>query len=798
VIPASTQDPNPALTPLTADQSVIVEDESAQLAAVVSYLAARDEAAKKQTTEKTGKLDFDSELIALRDQIGEARMEDQAALMAQMLQVAAIAKSHAPIRKEVVDPRSPYFGHLRLEEGGKTRSVLIGKRGLVDRGAGVVIVDWRNAPVSRIYYRYEEGDDYEEEFGEQVKEGLVRARRTLSIHKGEIRRIRCPQGLFLHRPDGSWTARTDAFVPELKGGAGIAARAPAPVPRGHLGHHGDDLLRSDKHLPEISALIDRAQFEAMTQSEAGVVVLQGGAGSGKTTVALHRIAYLTYVDPKRFRIPRILVVVSHPSLVRYTEQVLPSLDVSGVKVRAYEAWAQGVAKRVVPRQKRRVLQDVPGEVSQLKKHPGMLRAMDDQVARRAKEVLDGLEESLGENPEAKGIIARAQMVMKSKPIAEALQTLLSELKRRHGISNDARERARRVFAQGLDQVANILEEWEELITDASLLAPHVVGGEHGLSPRELEVAMAWTALQTDEPLDDSHIDPSARRPVDREQDDDEEARHAFDVHDFPLLLNLCIARHGALLTPQGQRISYDHVAVDEAQDLSAVEIRPLYVASAPHHSLTLAGDIVQKVVFDNGFEKWEELLQDLGTEAMQVEPFRLTYRSTHQVTELAHDILGPLAPAEKPAAIRSGAPVEAFAFDEPGEEVAFLAESLRNLMGREPQSNVAVLCRYPERAAFFYQLLQDAEVPRVRHPSAGDFTFAPGVDVTHIRAVKGLEYDYVVLLEVNAAQYPRQDDARHLLHIGATRAAHQLWITTRPDSPSPLLPASLLASMANV
>jgi DNA helicase-2/ATP-dependent DNA helicase PcrA len=63
--------------------------------------------------------------------------------------------------------------------------------------------------------------------------------------------------------------------------------------------------------------------------------------------------------------------------------------------------------------------------------------------------------------------------------------------------------------------------------------------------------------------------------------------------------------------------------------------------------------------------------------------------------------------------------------------------------------------------------------------------------VTDVRQVKGLEFDYVVLLDVNEASYPAQDEARHLLHIAVTRAAHQLWLTAT-GKPSPLLPAELV------
>jgi DNA helicase-2/ATP-dependent DNA helicase PcrA len=78
-------------------------------------------------------------------------------------------------------------------------------------------------------------------------------------------------------------------------------------------------------------------------------------------------------------------------------------------------------------------------------------------------------------------------------------------------------------------------------------------------------------------------------------------------------------------------------------------------------------------------------------------------------------------------------------------------------------------------------------VPNLRRVKRSDFRFEAGVDVTDVSQVKGLEFDYVVMVDVNAATYPDTVEARHLLHIGATRAAHQLWLIATSE-PSPLIP----------
>src|SRR6185503_9353448 len=99
-------------------------------------------------------IDHEEAMLTLRDQIAEARLEDVPALVQQMERLQGIAQRRAENVVEPVDPKSPYFGHLRLREKGKPeRDVLIGKTTHIDGRGDVRIVDWRHAPVSQIYYR---------------------------------------------------------------------------------------------------------------------------------------------------------------------------------------------------------------------------------------------------------------------------------------------------------------------------------------------------------------------------------------------------------------------------------------------------------------------------------------------------------------------------------------------------------------------------------------------------------------------------------------------------------------------
>jgi DNA helicase-2/ATP-dependent DNA helicase PcrA len=285
-------------------------------------------------------------------------------------------------------------------------------------------------------------------------------------------------------------------------------------------------------------------------------------------------------------------------------------------------------------------------------------------------------------------------------------------------------------------------------------------------------------------------DPSPRTGIDGM---DIHEKPSLDVEDDSLLLMLHQKLRGPLTrgTTGKDPIVYEHVLIDEAQDYSPVELSVVFGTVSRAKSITLAGDVQQRLLLDNGFSDWNTVLGELGLSHVEVEPLKLSYRSTYQIVQFARAVLGPLASPEEPVAPRHGAAVELFEFGHAGDAVAHLSENLRELMNTEPSASIAVVARYPEQADSYFHGLTRAEVPYLRRVADQDFTFKAGIDVTDVRQVKGLEFDYVVMVDFSDSSYPTEDEARHLAHIGATRAAHQLWVLTT-GRPSPLLPRELL------
>jgi DNA helicase-2/ATP-dependent DNA helicase PcrA len=265
--------------------------------------------------------------------------------------------------------------------------------------------------------------------------------------------------------------------------------------------------------------------------------------------------------------------------------------------------------------------------------------------------------------------------------------------------------------------------------------------------------------------------------------------YGLDAEDDALLLRLYQMQRGPLEGPKGP-LAYEHLMVDEVQDFSPVELAVLLEATTRQRSITLAGDTAQAIAPEHGFSDWATMLDALGVPHEKVEPLRVSYRSTREIVEAAEHVLGPLIGDLRPVVPRTGTPVEAFGFASAGEAAEFLSHALKELLRNEPTAAVALIARHPEQARLYYEGLVRAEVPSLRWVARQDFSFTAGIDVTDVRQTKGLEFDVVVLLEAGEASYPMNDDARRLLHVAMTRAAHQLWVTY-VGRPSPLLPDSL-------
>ena len=560
--------------------------------------------------------------------------------------------------------------------------------------------------------------------------------------------------------------------------AGAAAARRAGT-RGKLGFDDTGARRPDRHLPAIAALIDPRQFELITQPSSGLIAIQGSAGSGKTTIGLHRIAYLAFADPRRFRPEKMLVIVYQRALATYVSRVLPSLDVEGVPVMTFAGWADAARRAAVP-------------------HAGRGADRRDAAAGDARQgarrdAADHRRPAGGAGAPGAGRCCRRELAGKADADAvlafwdstsgpvDARVTALAQLGARRqprpGDAQRAREHrahAARAHARRGRRVGG---------------AAHRSRGAGRRASRATRPGCSRPASSTTSTAGASRAIACA--PAGRDDDDDE--TFALDAEDDALLLRIYQRQRGRLPAPTAARapLAYEHLMVDEVQDFSPLELAVLLDATSAQRSVTLAGDTAQAIAPEHGFSNWAELLDFLGIAHERVEPLRVSYRSTREIVDVAEHVLGPLhgrraaggaarGRARRVVPVRVGGRVRRVPVARAQGAGAQRARRLGGAAGAPPRAGAPRTTRRSSRA----------EVPALRLVADQDFSFSPGIDVTDVRQSKGLEFDIVILLDVNDASYPATDDARRLLHVAMTRAAHQLWITY-VGAPSPLLPDSL-------
>ncbi len=691
---------DPALERLSSKECALVLEEEGLLATVHSALAAKRRAAREDG-------DLVGRLRELRDEALESTAKDLPTVFQEMGLLRAVMERS---RSDALpDPSVPYFAHLRVRERGTVRDYCLGRATFVDRAAGVRVVDWRLAPVAALFYRYREGEDFEEPFPGRVSEGVVEVRRVVVIERGVLTRIAADGVTLARGPDGVWR-RTGAAA-ELGGGAGKAARP------GALGVGVGALGRAAA--AEVTALLDRQQYEAVAAPAGEPLLVLGSAGSGKTTVALHRLARIAFGDPRRFPASRMQVVVPEIGLARLTARLLEPLGLAKVSVRTLDSWSRGAFQSAFGVPPPRLSPETPPLVSRLKRHPALFE------------------------------------ILRRRPRLAGSAPSLSRLRCEIG----------------------------DLFADRAFLESVIRAAEGDLPTTAVEETVRHTRLQLAPPPEETYagIDPEARATLDGrpiEEGTPESLASTLDAEDLPVLLFLAALRGG------GARTRLAHLVVDEAEDVSLFELYVLGRHLDGGRSVTVAGDEAQQTF--SSYAGWPVALEAVGVRDVPTVRLETTYRCPSPVARIAHAILGPLGPEAPPRAGRDGVPVSRFDFPTEAHAQLFLAGAIRDLMEREPGASVGVIASAPDTARAFHRLL--ADLPEARLALDGRFTFRPGIDLTDVSIVKGLEFDYVVIPDASARAYPDTDEARRRLHVAVTRAAHQLWIAA-VGTPSPLLRA---------
>lgn len=768
------------------------------------------------------------EFRALRDAAAHATEGDLPALIDQLhnmqSQARAIKKTTLP------NPKEPYFAHMSLEFRGKVREILLGYDSFIEPKYGVSIIDWRNAPVAGVFFEYREGEVYEQEVAGRELVGRLAKRRIVAFEEGELVQIITPEGVAWREYDGPWRYRKGSAVPSLAGGAG-GSLAKQIIGTGQAG----------RKLPRISALLDPVQHEAIHREDDRSLLVLGGAGCGKTTVALHRLAYLSYDDPKTYHPKKMAVVVPEPGLKSLTRHLLEELSMESVEVDTFDEWVWKQARRVFPGvRKLRLCKDTPPAVIRFKRHPAMRDVLHKYVEQLTEVIAERLQHKLPLHDQvgkvfmqAKGKNLAARLDATEKMILQKSHELVtvypggfgtkrffgengldaleeSDGPKESGSSGNSDftedtekyvvERIKSVFKAERRRLNSPEKDRLSLFGDERLLETAVSLSEGKLTQSMAKAVLSHTKNQFGATAKQkyAHIAPEAMETIDGRSLDEgtpEEAAGTMDVEDLALLFHLHLLKTGRLTTPIGRPKRFTHMVTDEAQDLAPIELNLLGSTMRKEAHITVAGDHSQQIDPAACFVSWDQTLRDLKQEDHEKVELTISYRCTRPIAEFAFDILGDLKPDKTMKAPKEGAPVAFSCFANPGQRGVLLTEALVDLFEREPQANVALTAAGQETAKSLHSIIS-RRLP-ARLVLDGDFRFRPGLDVTEIAHIKGLEFDYVIIPDVSPQVYPDTPEARRRLHVAASRAIHQLWVICVAQ-PSPIIKPLLEKKTADI
>lgn len=260
----------------------------------------------------------------LTSRIVATRRDEEKAMLAsdEAVSHALEERNRAEIKRITKLIKKPYFARIVLEEEKDDGSI---KEIEYKIGAAANpdcrIIDWRKAPISKLFYEYREGDEYSEEIQGIERTGRIALRNTVEIENSELKSVSCREGVFVKK-DGAW----------LKSGA--KRREPGPA---------SDRMR------DVLSLISREQFKTITEDASSAILIQGVAGSGKTTVALHRLAWLLEPLNSDLDAADCLILVQTSSLRTYIENTMPQLGIEGVKVKLLSDWLLSIQRKILPR-----------------------------------------------------------------------------------------------------------------------------------------------------------------------------------------------------------------------------------------------------------------------------------------------------------------------------------------------------------------------------------------------------------------------------------------------------------------
>ena len=676
------------------------EAEEAQLARIIGIAQDNLEKAEKYSGRLSDELHELMETYGTKDKEALALFHNtQAQLQETRMDLLRCRKAR----------HKPYFGRIdfRDQKIPYAESYYVGRVGISRNGSEPVVIDWR-APIASVYYENTTGRCRYTVKNEGTCEIDLKRKRTYEIEDDHL---------------------IDFFDSDVVANDELLTKYLAKNKSAVLG--------------EIISTIQKEQNAVIRRSPKMNLIVQGVAGSGKTTVAMHRISYILYNYEDDFRPEDFYIIGSNRILLNYITSVLPDLDVYGVSQMTMEQLFV-----------RLLYEDWDPEIHHIR--------------------------HIGKNEEAVRVKGSYEWFHDLEDFCLDLERMSipeQEVTLENGVRIMQRSTVRNclnnnplVSMQGKINMLNaiLLSRLENEITGKDIAYPPALQKELYKKYRRYFGGDVWKGSVYQVYSDFLKSQESKGKAVPFPD-------HDFDLYDLASLAYI----YKRIKETDGIREA-SHVIIDEAQDFGMAAYGALYYCLRGC-TYTIMGDVSQNIHYGYGLNDWE----DLKSLILRGVPggfgvLKKSYRNTVEISEFATGILRhgsfPVYPVDPVR--RHGSPVR-IAQCRNDEDLIRESKNTIHKWQAEGRETIAVICRDEEEASAVSALLSKELDLADTDPETAEFT--EGIMVLPVEYTKGLEFDAVLLYHPSAEGYPDNDAYVKLLYVAATRALHELAVVHTGD-----------------
>ena len=640
------------------------------------------------------------------------------------------------LQRNVKAQKKPYFGRIVFwdETEEKEESLYIGRGGISKDATHQMVIDWR-APVANAYYENGLGKcSYPSPEGGSFPIDL-KLKRTYEIEDGKL---------------------VDYFDTEVIANDDLLTKYLAKNKQAVLG--------------EIIATIQKEQNEIIRKSPYHNMIVQGVAGSGKTTVAMHRISYILYNYQERFKPDDFYIVGSNRILLEYITGVLPDLDVYGIRQMTMEELFVRLLYEDWDDKKYRICKNAEADFSSnVKGTYGWFRDLEQFCIRleqetipyktiylNPKQFVEGLQDgksgvydkTVGESINPKDLIpiltgAEIKNYVEQNPTV-SVQNKINMLNERL---------LSKIKDEFLGKGVKYTREEQKAIIRA-------YRGRFGKNVWKCSIFDMYHDFLMEQ-IEKGHMTEIPHRE--------------FDVYDLAALAFLYKRIKETEVISEAH-----HVVIDEAQDFGMMAYAVLKYC-IKDCTYTIMGDVSQNIHFGYGLNDWEELRElMLSGERAHFGILKKSYRNTVEISEFAMNVLhhGQFAAYPAEPIIRHGKDVVVQRCDDREDLIKEAATVCKRWLA-QGLDTVAVICRNEKDARNAAREL--SAYVKVAESDLEKAVYENGVMVLPVAYTKGLEFDAVLILDPNKTDYPVDDGHAKLLYVAATRALHELCVLHERD-----------------